>query len=48
MLFFSKDIKEILELPGNLNSSELQFFTPNPDQALSTPKRLAWITGGVC
>ncbi|KAJ2932742.1 hypothetical protein H1R20_g4331, partial [Candolleomyces eurysporus] len=36
---------QILELPGNLTYSELQFFTPNPSQALSQPKRLAWLTG---
>ncbi|EDR15746.1 uncharacterized protein LACBIDRAFT_228107 [Laccaria bicolor S238N-H82] len=42
---FAQYRETILELPGNLNSSELQFFTPNSDQALSTPKRLAWITG---
>lgn len=32
-------------MPGNLTYSELQFFTPNPSQALSQPKRLAWLTG---
>jgi hypothetical protein len=37
---------EILELPGNLQYSELQFWTPNPEQALSLPKRMAWLTGG--
>lgn len=42
---YRETVPKILELPGNLNSSELQFFTPNSDQALSTPKRLAWITG---
>ncbi|KAJ3516463.1 hypothetical protein NLJ89_g1114 [Agrocybe chaxingu] len=36
---------KILELPGNLQHSELQFFTPNSDQALSLPKRVAWMTG---
>ncbi|KAF9475624.1 DigA protein [Pholiota conissans] len=36
---------KILELPGNLQHSELQFFTPNPDQAQSLPKRMAWMTG---
>ncbi|KAF8167767.1 DigA protein [Crassisporium funariophilum] len=36
---------KILELPGNLQHSELQFYTPNPDQALSLPKRMAWMTG---
>lgn len=37
--------KEILELPGSLQHSELQFFTPNSDQALSLPRSMAWITG---
>ncbi|RDB29177.1 Vacuolar protein sorting-associated protein 18 [Hypsizygus marmoreus] len=36
---------KILELPGNLQHSELRFFTPNPDQALSLPKYMAWMTG---
>ncbi|KAF8973878.1 DigA protein [Flammula alnicola] len=36
---------KILELPGNLQHSELHFFTPNPDQAQSLPKRMAWMTG---
>lgn len=36
---------EILELPSNLQHSELHFFTPNPDQALSLPKKMAWMTG---
>ncbi|KAG5652301.1 hypothetical protein H0H81_005523 [Sphagnurus paluster] len=36
---------KILELPGNLQDSELRFYTPNPDQALSLPKILAWMTG---
>ncbi|KAF9015512.1 Pep3/Vps18/deep orange family-domain-containing protein [Cyathus striatus] len=40
-----KDVApKILELPGELQHSELQFFTPNPDQALSIPKRMAWMT----
>ncbi|KAG6911537.1 hypothetical protein DXG01_011839 [Tephrocybe rancida] len=36
---------EILELPGSLQQSELRFYTPNPDQALSLPKAMAWMTG---
>ncbi|GLB36022.1 putative pep3/Vps18/deep orange family protein [Lyophyllum shimeji] len=36
---------KILELPGNLQHSELRFFTANPDQALSLPKLMAWMTG---
>ncbi|KAF9462106.1 Pep3/Vps18/deep orange family-domain-containing protein [Collybia nuda] len=36
---------KILELPGDLQRSELQFFTPNSDQALSLPKGMAWMTG---
>ncbi|KAF9244574.1 Pep3/Vps18/deep orange family-domain-containing protein [Melanogaster broomeanus] len=35
---------KISELPGNLQHSELHFFTPNSDQALSLPKGLAWMT----
>ncbi|KIK86558.1 hypothetical protein PAXRUDRAFT_831909 [Paxillus rubicundulus Ve08.2h10] len=35
---------KISELPGNLQHSELHFFTPNADQALSLPKGLAWMT----
>jgi hypothetical protein len=38
-------ITEILELPGDLQHSELRFFTPNSDQALSLPKGMAWMTG---
>ncbi|KII93824.1 hypothetical protein PLICRDRAFT_49843 [Plicaturopsis crispa FD-325 SS-3] len=34
----------ILELPGNLGHSELQFYTPTADQALSLPKGMAWMT----
>lgn len=34
-----------MELPGDTNRSELHFFTPNPDQALSVPKKMAWMTG---
>ncbi|KAG8219704.1 Pep3/Vps18/deep orange family-domain-containing protein [Butyriboletus roseoflavus] len=35
---------KISELPGDLQYSELHFFTPNSDQALSLPKTLAWMT----
>ncbi|OJA16138.1 hypothetical protein AZE42_00083 [Rhizopogon vesiculosus] len=35
---------KISELPGNLQYSELHFYTPNADQALSLPKNLAWMT----
>jgi hypothetical protein len=38
-------LEEILELPGNIQRSELQFFTPSSDQALSLPKGMAWMTG---
>ena len=38
---------EILELPGEINYSELQVFTPNADQALSLPKLIAWMTGAL-
>jgi vacuolar protein sorting-associated protein 18 len=37
-----------LELPGNLPHSELHYFTPNADQALSLPQSLAWMTGPYC
>lgn len=37
--------EEILELPGNIQRSDLQFFTPNSDQALSLPTGMAWMTG---
>ncbi|EGO05168.1 hypothetical protein SERLA73DRAFT_68797 [Serpula lacrymans var. lacrymans S7.3] len=36
---------KISELPGNLQHSELHFYTQNSDQALSLPKCLAWMTG---
>ncbi|KAF9569895.1 DigA protein [Agrocybe pediades] len=36
---------KILELPGNLEHSELHYYTTNPDQATSIPKRMAWLTG---
>ncbi|KAF7985304.1 hypothetical protein HWV62_6475 [Athelia sp. TMB] len=36
---------KILELPGTLTHSELEFYTPNADQALSVPQNLAWMTG---
>lgn len=35
---------EILELPGDIQNSDLQYFTPNPDQVHSVPKRMAWMT----
>ncbi|OAX44376.1 hypothetical protein K503DRAFT_861432 [Rhizopogon vinicolor AM-OR11-026] len=35
---------KISELPGNLQYSELHFYTPNADQALSLSKNLAWMT----
>jgi hypothetical protein len=40
-------LEEILELPGNIQHSELQFFTPSSDQALSLPKGMAWMTGRI-
>ncbi|KAG9314254.1 hypothetical protein JVU11DRAFT_5042 [Chiua virens] len=49
-LFFSmfavyrETAPKISELPGDLLYSELRFFTPNSDQALSLPKTLAWMT----
>ncbi|PCH33839.1 hypothetical protein WOLCODRAFT_130019 [Wolfiporia cocos MD-104 SS10] len=35
---------KILELPGNVDYSELHTFGPNADQAHSLPKYLAWMT----
>jgi vacuolar protein sorting-associated protein 18 len=37
--------EEILELPGNSQYSELEFFTNNADQAFSLPQGMAWMTG---
>ncbi|KAH8102501.1 Pep3/Vps18/deep orange family-domain-containing protein [Cristinia sonorae] len=34
----------ILELPGNIEQSELHIFTPNAEQAYSLPKGIAWMT----
>lgn len=39
--------EEILELPGNLQHSELHYWTPNADQAQSLPKEMAWMTGEI-
>ncbi|KAF8640380.1 hypothetical protein AX17_000050 [Amanita inopinata Kibby_2008] len=36
---------KILELPGNLQRSELQFYTPSSDQVDSLPRDMAWLTG---
>jgi hypothetical protein len=35
----------ILELPGNIQHSELHFFTQHADQAFSLPNSMAWMTG---
>ncbi|KAF8898884.1 Pep3/Vps18/deep orange family-domain-containing protein [Infundibulicybe gibba] len=35
---------KILELPGNLQYSELEVFTSNSDQASSLPRSMAWLT----
>ncbi|TRM66423.1 Pep3/Vps18/deep orange family-domain-containing protein [Schizophyllum amplum] len=35
----------IRELPGNIQHSELHFYTPNSGQAQSLPKTVAWLTG---
>ncbi|KAF9455054.1 hypothetical protein P691DRAFT_691384 [Macrolepiota fuliginosa MF-IS2] len=37
-------VPKILELQGDIQHSDLQYFTPNPDQAHSIPKRMAWMT----
>ncbi|TFY65613.1 hypothetical protein EVG20_g5479 [Dentipellis fragilis] len=36
---------KILELPSNIQHSELHYFTPHGSQALSLPKEMAWMTG---
>ncbi|KAI0321128.1 Pep3/Vps18/deep orange family-domain-containing protein [Amylostereum chailletii] len=36
---------KISELPGNIQHSELHYYTPNSDQAQSLPKEMAWMTG---
>lgn len=38
-------VPKILELPGDTQHSELHYYTSNPDQALSLPRSLAWMTG---
>lgn len=45
LLLSNCTLEEIVELPGNLQHSELHFFTPNSDQALSPPRGMAWMTG---
>ena len=35
----------MVDLPGNINYSELHYYTPNAEQALSLPKSVAWLTG---
>ncbi|CAL1716063.1 unnamed protein product [Somion occarium] len=35
---------KILELPGNIDHSELHVYSPNADQAHSLPKSIAWMT----
>ncbi|KAL4241619.1 VPS18 family protein [Abortiporus biennis] len=35
---------KILELPGNIDNSELHLYSSNADQAYSLPKALAWMT----
>ncbi|KAG6841938.1 hypothetical protein C0991_005118 [Blastosporella zonata] len=44
-VFNGQGTPKILELPGNLQQSELRFYTPNSDQALSLPRSMAWMTG---
>ncbi|KAJ7596930.1 Pep3/Vps18/deep orange family-domain-containing protein [Mycena floridula] len=41
---YKDTVPRILELPGDMKHSELHYYTPNPDQALSLPKSLAWMT----
>ncbi|KAG6862426.1 hypothetical protein C0995_011866 [Termitomyces sp. Mi166 len=42
---YRETVPKILELPGNLQRSELRFYTPNSDQGISLPKTMAWMTG---
>ncbi|KAF5385477.1 hypothetical protein D9757_005392 [Collybiopsis confluens] len=42
---YKDTVPKILELPGDTQHSELHYYTSNPDQALSLPKLLAWMTG---
>ncbi|KAG5718797.1 Vacuolar protein sorting-associated protein 18 like protein [Termitomyces sp. T112] len=42
---YRETVPKILELPGNIQQSELRFYTPNPDQVVSLPKTMAWMTG---
>lgn len=37
--------KEILELPGDMQHSELHVYIPNAEQATSLPDTMAWMTG---
>ena len=36
---------EILELPGNIDHSELHVYNYTADQAHALPKTIAWVTG---
>uniref|UniRef100_A0A0W0FGN9 Uncharacterized protein n=1 Tax=Moniliophthora roreri TaxID=221103 RepID=A0A0W0FGN9_MONRR len=42
---FANAQPKILELPGTNQHTELHYYTPNADQALSLPRSLAWMTG---
>ena len=37
--------EDIMELGGDIEHSELHLFNPNADQALSLPRKMAWMTG---
>ena len=34
-----------MELPGNMDYSELHVYSPNADQAYSLPRTVAWMNG---
>ncbi|KAG6888839.1 hypothetical protein C0992_007397 [Termitomyces sp. T32_za158] len=42
---YRETVPKILELPGDLQQSELRFYTPHSDQIISLPKTMAWMTG---
>ncbi|KAI0375319.1 hypothetical protein BV20DRAFT_1032567 [Pilatotrama ljubarskyi] len=41
--FFGETAPKIVELPGNVDYSELHVYSPNADQAYSLPKIVAWM-----
>ncbi|KZT41330.1 hypothetical protein SISSUDRAFT_1042912 [Sistotremastrum suecicum HHB10207 ss-3] len=41
---YRESVPKILELPGDIKYSELQFWLSRPNQAQSLPKSMAWLT----